>query len=164
MLIPLTQGKVAIIDDDDFALVAPYKWSAARCPKSPDVFYARCSFIENGKSCRIGMHRHILGLTIGDGLEVDHADGDGLNNSRSNIRVCTHAENMKNKRKRRNSSTPFKSVYPVGKRYQARITVDGKRINLGMFDTAEEGHAAYVLAAETLHGEYANSGVHSSMK
>ena len=159
MLVTLTQGKVAVIDDADWPLVAGRKWYAHRhSGVSNHLLYAHCMATENGKKCHLMMHRMILGLgrLATDPVFVDHIDGDGLNNRRENLRLCSISENQKNRRKSRHASGPYKAiaVAPSG-RFVARITHNGKRIWLGTFDDAEQARLAYEAAAKKLHGEFA---------
>ena len=154
MLIQLTRGKVAIIDDEDWPLLSGYRWGWS---KHGYTWYAQTRINKRV----VSMHRVLCGLTVGDGKEVDHVDGDGLNNRRLNLRVCTHAGNQRNAQKRIDNSTGYKGVYRQANRFVAGIKVDGKQMYLGRFDTAEQAHLAYVNAAKLLHGEFANFGEHT---
>ena len=91
--VPLTRGMVARVDDDDYARVAIHKYHA---DESRHTFYAARAERVNGKYRKIYMHREITGAP--DGMEVDHWDWDGLNNTRANLRVCTHTENLRHRR------------------------------------------------------------------
>lgn len=107
------------------------------------------------------MHRVILGLIHGDGKEADHINGDTLDNRRENLRVCEHKDNVRNIRFNSKNTSGFKGVsyHKVRRKFQAYIGVDGKRLYLGLHDTAEDAHAAYRKAADKYHGEFANYGV-----
>jgi hypothetical protein len=85
--IPLTQGKVAVVDEEDFDRLNKHKWYAC---KNGNTFYALRKSNVNGKRLTILMHREILGLKPGD-PGVDHRDGNGLNNRRKNLRLASHA-------------------------------------------------------------------------
>ncbi|MHC4659365.1 MAG: HNH endonuclease signature motif containing protein, partial [Planctomycetota bacterium] len=101
-LIPLTQGKFAIVDADDYDRLAKYKWCAT---KNGQTFYAcRAS---RGK--KIFMHREIMKPP--KGLQVDHIDRNALNNRKTNLRPCTKAQNNRNTGPRRNSSSTYKGVF-----------------------------------------------------
>ncbi len=89
-------------------------------------------------------------------FEIDHIDGDGLNNRFANLRVATHGENMRNARLRSDSTSGRKGVQPTrAGRWTARIRCDGKLIYLGTFNTVDEAHSAYCREAAVLHGEFA---------
>jgi hypothetical protein len=92
------------------------------------------------------------------GMVVDHIDGNGLNNRRSNLRICTPQENGRNRRRNRNKATEFKDVAydPRSGKYFARICVNRKPIHIGTFTSAVEAAKAYDRMALKLHGEFAN--------
>ena len=146
--IPLTQGKVALVSDHRFEYLNQWKWTAS---KTQGKRYAVNS--SKGK-----MHRLITGAPVG--MDVDHVDGDGLNNQDENLRVCTHAENGYNRRKlASNNTTGYKgvSIFRDGKfvRYQAKIRVASKLLHLGLFTTAEAAARAYDQAAREHFGDFA---------
>ena len=125
-LILLTQGKFAIVDAEDYDRLVRYKWCAA---KSRETFYAqRCS---NGKI--VSMHRVIMGAP--KGVMCDHRNHNGLDNRRSNLRLCTSAQNQYNKRPAKGSSSRYKGVVLRRdyKRWRARIGFKRKRMHLGDF-------------------------------
>lgn len=152
--IPLTQGKFALVDDKDFAHLSSFKWCAQ---KGRYTFYAvrRSRACEGAPSRLILMHRQILGCRTGD--FADHEDENGLNNCRSNLRVATHAQNLRNRGKQKNNTSGFKCVYFDRRKnvFQAYITVDGIRTTLGVFKTPEKAHAVYCAAAKKLHRKFA---------
>jgi hypothetical protein len=147
----LTKNRVAVIDAEDIALVAGYNWCARQ--KTRTVYAVRTDY-SGEKQSTVALHSHILPPR--DGYVVDHIDGDGLNNRRSNLRYATVAENRRNSRAAKRNKSGFKGVRasPTG-RWWAAITWDGKRQHLGTFDTAEEAAEAYRDAAKRLHGEFA---------
>lgn len=151
--IPLTQGLVALVDDGDYQLVSPYKWYAR---KERNTYYSlRNSEPINGKRRTILMHRVIMDAP--PGMEVDHRDGNGLNNVRANLRLATSQQNGLNKRVRKDSKSGVKGVYWVqrSRLWKASIRIDNQRIALGYFPTAELAHKAYAEAAVKYHGEFA---------
>ena len=87
--IPLTQGKVALVDDADYEWLSKHKWY---CLKTAKLEYAARE--ENGTT--VYMHREILGFP--KGVDIDHFDGDGLRNVRNNLRICSHEKNLQNRR------------------------------------------------------------------
>jgi hypothetical protein len=147
--VPLTHGKFALVDDDDYELMAVFPWRAVRIR---NTWYAETYL----KGARDFMHRFLLGA--GPEEQVDHRDGDGLNNRRDNLRSTTHARNQHNRR-RVGSASGFKGVSPDWLRksrpWRAHITVDGRLRYLGAFDTAEEAARAYDAAAREAFGEFA---------
>lgn len=144
--IPLTKGAVAIIDEADLHLLVPHSWRLTRDG------YAASSV----KQSFTLLHRRLLGLEKGDGKSVDHIDGDRLNNRRSNLRVCTHSENMRNQGKHTRNASGFKGVFwnKKDKRWQAEVAVLGKNYYAGYHATAELAAAARDRLAEQLHGEF----------
>jgi hypothetical protein len=91
--------------------------------------------------------------------DVDHIDGDGLNNRLGNLRAATRTQNLANRRRHKNNTSGFKGVsfHKRERRFRAKIQVGGKTQNLGSFDTAESAHAAYCAAAEKTHGAFARA-------
>lgn len=151
--VDLTQGKVALVDDEDFALVAGVKWYAN---KNKRTWYARrFAYFGDGKQGRtiVKMHRLIIGAKPGD--IVDHINGDGLDNRRSNLRICDSSQNACNRLRRPNVSGPYRGVWMAHGRWVARIRVHGKAIWLGAFDSALEAALTYDVTASSLHGEFA---------
>lgn len=149
--IVLTQGKFSLIDDEDFERINKYKWYAA---KGNNTFYAQRYDHEEGKL--IKMHRYILNIN-GKNV-VDHINGNGLDNQKSNIRICTNAQNSANRRVSKNSYSKYLGVcfeFNRGK-WRARITTDKIKKHIGYFKTEENAATAYNIYAEKYHGEYAN--------
>lgn len=108
---------------------------------------------------RVFMHKAVLeneGVTIPDGHESDHINGDSLDNRVCNLRVCTCQQNRWNRKKRSDGTTSrFKGVYRDGRgRWIAQIRVSGKKTHLGSFGGEEQAAAAYRAAAEKVHGEF----------
>ena len=152
--IPLTQGKVALVDDGDYERVMAHKWHVLR--------HSRCQYAltdklsASGRPSSESMHRFVLGA--GAGVCVDHKDGNGLNNQRSNLRICTTAENSRNQHhKQGGTSSQYRGVYQRKDyaKWCARIGVAGKRIFLGDFDCESAAARAYNEAALRYFGEFA---------
>ncbi len=152
--IKLTQGQYALIDDADFEWLNQWKWRAGKHGRSWRA--SRTVFNRLPNQASIFMHRVIMKAKKGQ--EVDHIDGNGLNNQRKNLRFCTHAENSKNRVLNKNTKTGYKGVtnYPwhKHKKFVARITVDGKLITLGYFTNKEEAHKSYEKASIKYHGKF----------
>lgn len=157
MIIQLTQGKVAIVDDEDAELLGRYKWYAS---KDRRTFYALTK-VRTSEGCRtsLSMHRLIMS-PVSVGVQVDHIDGNGLNNRRDNLRLCSNMENHRNRKLSSVSVTGFKGVSWSSRdeKYIASIRVEGKLEHLGSFDSKDEAHAAYCSAATLYYGKFANFG------
>jgi hypothetical protein len=148
--IPLTQGRSVIVDDEDYERLVQWKWHAVRHRKT---FYAVRT--ENRRPRY--MHRVIL--EPAPGLDVDHVDFDGLNNTRANLRIATRQQNASNQRRRSDNMSGFKGVSldrrGRPKPWVAEIWVNQKKIWLGMFATPEHAAAVYNEAATKYFGEFA---------
>lgn len=150
--IPLGNNKgFALIDDEDFELVSQHKW---RIQQGNHTDYAKGNIKRAGKGTTMYMHRLLMGEPKDKG--IDHIDGDGLNNQRENLRICTRSQNQMNRQKTRGSSQ-FKGVSwnkDRGK-WLAQIKKDGKRQHLGRYDSLVDAARAYDKAALELFGEFA---------
>lgn len=151
--IELTRGQVALVDDDDFEWLSQFKWYAQ---KSGEGFYAHRGDYSSGKRRVVCMHRIILDAPIS--LQVDHANGDGLDNQKINLRLATSQQNGQNKRHPlRNNRLGIKGVYwnKKRKKYQAVIKYNGKQINLGRFSLLADADKAYRNAEAKYFGNFA---------
>lgn len=149
--IPLTQGKVAIVDDEDYEAMAKHKWCLYDNRRGHQ--YA-VRFTRVPKKRLVRMHRVILGEP--EELVVDHINGDGLDNRRQNLRVCTRTENIRNSKSQGGAVPQFKGVTraPNGG-FRAMIMANRRSEALGTFNTAEDAARAYDAAAIRLHGDFA---------
>lgn len=157
--IPLTRGKVALVDDDVYGYLMQWKWFAVKPSKSGDIFYAVRNLRGRGRGSEY-MHHAVLKYyktEIPEGEEIDHINLNALDNRISNLRVCSHQQNNFNKRSYKNSSSKFKGVSWEAwtGRWKAQIMFGGKQINLGRYDTEEEAAKAYNAKAENLFGKFA---------
>lgn len=149
-MIPLTQGKFAIVDAIDYERISTFKWYAA---KEGKTWYAQRM---NEQHSTEKMHRVII--DINDPLlQVDHRDRNGLNNQRSNLRIATRTQNKANMPKRADGvSSPYKGVsWNKNKRkWCSSIGVNRVRIHLGTFTDEIAAALAYDAAALKFFGEF----------
>jgi hypothetical protein len=144
--IPLTQGKVALIDDEDYDKIKDYKWYACR---------RRSVFVAQTWDSKF-MHRIIMDAKSGE--MVDHINGDPLDNRRQNLRLVTNKQNLQNSCKWTKGTSQYKGVSWQSTRHKwlAQIMVDGKVKFLGYHETELEAAKAYNEGAVKYFGEYAN--------
>lgn len=155
--ITLTRDKVALVDDEDYEWLSQWKWCAYKPLRSKTFYAVRGSRI-NGKSRLVPMHRAILNPD--PKVKVDHRNGDGLDNRRDNLRVCTNAQNGMNKRfcgKRAIGHSKYKGVAKStgAPTWRAYIRPGGRQIHLGTFVSEEDAARAYDAAAKVHFGEFA---------
>lgn len=148
-LIPLTQGKFALVDAADESLNR-YQWYYH------NAGYAARDGVIDGRRKIILMHRVVAGTP--SGFRTDHKNGDRLDNRRANLRVCNSSENATNSKHRTNNKSGFKGVvfHKVAMKFMASIMINKRSLYLGLFESAESAHAAYCAAALLYHGKFAN--------
>jgi hypothetical protein len=148
--IPLTQGKNAIVDVEDFDRLSQWNWRA-QWDRSARGFYA-VVLVEN---TLLLMHRLILKCKKGE--LADHENHDGLDNRKINLRKCTRSQNMYNRRRGQNNTSGYKGVYwhESVRKWGAQITTNGKHKFLGLFQSKEEAAHAYDDAARKYHKKFA---------
>jgi len=154
--IKLTQDKVSIVDDEDFDKLNQFKWFAHW--DRHNWYACRHTGRINGKDPITGMHRVIMNPQ--ENMEVDHKDGDGLNNQKSNLRVCTHRQNNRNLKPRLDKiSSKLKGVswHKKNRKFTSTITSNQNTIHLGCFNSEQEAAIAYDKAAKQLHGDFART-------
>ena len=148
--IPLTQGQFATVDIADYDKVRDYKW---RAKHDRNTFYAKTSTRKSsGKETSVRMHRLILGVPEG----VDHEDGNGLNNSRSNLRPSNESQNQGNQHVTR-SASGLKGVSwnKQKSKWRAQIMINQRKTYLGSFTDQIEAARAYDAAARKTFGAFA---------
>jgi len=141
--IPLTHGQVALVDDDLYGTLSKHKWHVSAGG------YARATI--NKK--KTYMHRVVMNAAKGQ--VVDHIQSDAkLDNRRENLRIVTPAQNVRNTRVRRDSSTGFKGVSFRRGKWSAYITHQGTRYALGAYDNLKTAALVYDCACRKLFGEF----------
>jgi hypothetical protein len=143
--ISLTQNKHALIDDSDVDMVGKYKWN-----------YTSHGYAETrieGKLVR--MHRLIMSAPRG--VLVDHINMNGIDNRKSNLRLCTKSENMRNRNKTKLNTSGYKGVVwdKVNKKWRSQIRMDGKNYNIGRFLLKRDAVMAYNNKAKEFFGQFA---------
>jgi len=146
-VIRLFGGHLALVDAEDLPELEKYRWHIA------NGYAKRCLKREDGKSKSMPMHRQIMKPPLG--MFVDHIDGNRLNNTKANLRICTPQQNAKNRKQSAARNGKYKGVRQRGGRFEAAIQRDGRNVHLGSFVTAEDAAYAYDCAAKELHGEFA---------
>lgn len=148
--IKLTQGKETVVDDEDWLWASRFNW-----------YYSKSGYALRKSSRAIGhkniyLHKEIM--CVLDSVEVDHINGDKLDNQKQNLRKCTHAENMRNSKMRVNNTSGYKGVVRIGKNglWRAQINIDGKCVFIMNSYDPKECAEAYDKAAKEYHGKFAN--------
>ncbi len=152
--IPLTQGKFALVDDDDYEKLSRHKWNVT---KSRNTFYAGRTDRTTGRKLNIKMHREILGLTQYDGKLSDHKNRNGLDNRKNNLRIATFSLNNYNRKKNKNNTSGYRGVrwYPRNKKWCAFIRINCEKKYLGIFRNIVDAAKAYDTSAIQYWGENA---------
>jgi len=152
--IQLTKGYVALVDDEDFEWLSKFKWYAT-LQKSGRVSAVRNLLMPCGNRKKQYMHRDLMNAPLDK--FVDHIDGNALNNCRANLRLCTNAENQRNRGKNKNNITGYCGVSKKRNGFRAQITVNRKQLYFGTYATIEEAARVYDIAAIKYHGEFAKT-------
>lgn len=149
--IVLSDGTKVKVDADDHAWLSKFKWYRS------NVYAERTSWDrKTKKSIKIKMSREIIGAAKGQ--LVDHKNGDTFDNRKENLRVCSVAENGRNRGKNKNNTSGFKGVtwHDQRRKWVAQIKVNGQHKHIGLFKTKKAASDAYQKAAKQFFGEYAN--------
>ncbi|MHC4574708.1 MAG: AP2 domain-containing protein [Planctomycetota bacterium] len=151
--IPLTQGKFAKVDPDDYPWLAQFRW---HCKTNKNAAYAARTVTHARRPIRIYMHRLIARTP--PHLFCDHVNHNGLDNRKANLRSCTLSQNNANARPAKNASSIYKGVSfnKRRKKWAASIKSKGKQQHLGYFDSEIDAAKAYDERAKELFGRFAN--------
>lgn len=141
-----------LFDKDDYDLIKDYCWCIHREGKTliNGDMSSRYYVVASSHKKKIRLHRLIMDVLDKPDLMVDHINGDGLDNRKSNLRVCSCEQNNYNRK-----SNKYKGVLKVNKRWRAIISWHNNHYHLGYFDTPEEAAEAYNKKAIELFGEFA---------
>ncbi len=145
--IKLTQNKVTIVDDEDFEYLSQFKWHYMGYA----VRHSTSKFGLKRKS--IFIHREVINAP--DDMEVDHINGDKLDNRKTNLRICTHAENQRNRKIDKDNKSGYRGVSKHQNKWLVHLILNGKIVFNKTFDTPEEAALAYDEAAKKYHGRFA---------
>jgi hypothetical protein len=153
-LIPVGQGRYAIVDADDYDRLAKYKWQL--CSNGHTSYAFRYSSRSGGKKRhKVLMHREII--DIPEGMVCDHINRKAHDNRKANLRPATSSQNSCNTRNRSQATSRYRGVSQAAtsNKWVANIRANGRRIYLGVFDDKVDAAKAYDAAAKKYHGEFA---------
>ena len=154
--IQLTQGKVALVDDEDYEYLNQWKWYANEWKRGK--LYAVRNVRKNKQYIGYESMHRLLSSNKDKKLVTDHINGNTLDNRKSNLRICTISENTKNRQIQKNNKSGFKGVRYNEKlnKYRAEIYSNRKYYNLGYYIDPKDAAIAYNAAAIKYHGKFAN--------
>jgi len=155
--IPLTKGKIALIDDEDYEKVSRHKWHICKS-KWGQIYAVTDTKTDTGRKIKKAMHRLILDVNISFHiLQIDHISGDGLDNRRFNLRICTPFQNAGNQKISKNNTSGYKGVGwdIVKKMWRSCIKINGKTLHLGYFRNKIDAAITYNNVAVKYWGGFA---------
>ena len=156
-----------LFDEEDRELVESHKWRvyldhntyyATTHIPHPDGGWSKPRPGGYKRRRRTTRPLHRLLMDPPKGMVIDHINHNGLDNRRENLRICTRAENSRNRGKQKNNTSGYKGVcwYKRDKKWRAQIKKDSKKIHIGYFDIIEDAARAYDAKAKELFGEFAH--------
>jgi len=154
--IPLTKGRFAIVDEDDYEWLMQWKWCYRFNGNDYAIRGIRTPESKKGNVTRTTIQMHRAILKTPNGMHTDHINGNGLDNRKSNLRICTQSQNLKNQKKRKGSSK-YKGVSwcKIKERWVVQIQSDNIKKHIGYFLDENEASEAYNKAALAYHNEFA---------
>ena len=159
--IPLTQNKYAIVDNEDYESVSRFRWYAVNCSglfyAKTGTHYATTHMGSRRKRWQGHMYLHRFLLHPPKGFVVDHINSNALDCRRSNMRVCTQAQNIYNTRKLHPGLSQYKGIkwHNRDHVWEAYVHAEGRRFYLGRSPHEEIAAQMYDKGACEIHGEYA---------
>lgn len=152
--IKLTQGKYALVDDDDYVRLKMFKWHYGVYGKTG--YAKRLKWDRKKKKGKIVRMHHFI-LPLKKGYMIDHINGDGLDNRKDNLRLVTKSQNMMNSGVRKNSNTGFTGVawHKQNGRWRAYITIDKRQISLGTYINIQDAIDARKNGEKNYHKQFA---------
>lgn len=160
--IELSKGFKVIIDDEDYEELIKYNWQLREPTKDCLIKYCFRTIpredgqkYANGKTKRtmLQMHRQLLSCPLG--YVIDHINGDGLDNRKTNLRVASKSQNQFNRSININNKSGCKGVSKFGKKWRARYQAYGVDTHIGLFNTFEQAKLAYDSVIIEIHREFA---------
>lgn len=151
-------GLTVLVDDSDYEQLSKYNWNAKWDDHSRTFYAQRASKTKDGRRTTVAMHRQILGIT--SNRKVDHENGDGLDNRRENLRMCSDQQNCMNRRKQRTkTSSAFKGVswHRRQCKWVAYISINSRREQIGSFTSEKAAARAYDRLALQYFGDFART-------
>ena len=151
-----------LIDDDDYEKIKDYKWNVLK--KSNGIYIICTARTADRKRHTLRMQRVIMNCN--SGMDVDHVNGNTLDNRKSNLRICTHTENMRNMSKRKNVTSVYKGVYfnKSRNKWTASIRINGTLKHLGHYKTEDQAAISYNISAVKYFGEFARPNINIMMR
>lgn len=145
------------VDDEDFSTLSKFKWHYHKFPTGSVGGYARRSFHSDGKVKHMLMHRQIINAQRG--YHTDHINGDGLDNQKSNLRICNRSQNLSNRKMNKNNTSGIKGVAfnKKIKKWSAQIQSNNINHNIGFYDNSHDAMIAYDAASRVLHRQFSRN-------
>lgn len=158
--IVLTHGRVALVDDEDFDTLNQWKW-CLKAVNNPYAVRLKHLGMDGAKQLTTQLRMHRIVMSCPKGMDVDHINGDTLDNRKENLRICTHRQNCQNTKIRTGASSKYKGVMwdKRSDKWLARIVINGKQKRLGLFNCEIAAACMYNASAKKYFGEYARLNV-----